>query len=97
MIELRAHALDLLNAAIFTPACKICDGHTVAFDLVDFNKTGHSSKYPYGVAGIPVQYYKCKDCFFIFTDFFDKFTNEQWVNYIYNEEYYVSVDPEYSG
>jgi len=96
MTELRAYAIDLLNASINSPACKICSGHTTAFDLVDFNKTGHISKYPYGVSGIPVQYYKCDECQFIFTDFFDKFSSDQWVNYVYNKEYYIGVDPEYA-
>lgn len=96
MTELRNHAIGLLDQANGGVPCKICDSHATPFDLVDFNKTGHHSKYPYGVAGIPVRYDRCDNCGFIFTGFFDSFTADQWSEYVYNDEYYIGVDPEYA-
>jgi 2-polyprenyl-3-methyl-5-hydroxy-6-metoxy-1,4-benzoquinol methylase len=96
MIELREYAFNLIAASAGPPVCKICEGDTAVFDLVDFNKTCHVRRYPFGVARIPVVYYKCIDCEFIFTDFFDGFTGDQWTTYVYDEQYYVDVDPEYA-
>lgn len=96
MGELRAYAVNLLNASSGPPVCKVCHGRTTTFDLVDFNKTGHAQKYPYGIVGIPVLYYRCELCDFIFTDFLDGFSDQQWLDYVYNGEYYATVDPEYA-
>lgn len=52
--------------------------------------------YPRGLAGIPVYYWTCSACGFIFTDFFDQFTADQWRKYVYNDEY-LRADPEYSS
>lgn len=43
---------------------------------------------------IPIIYRRCDECQFIYTDFFDDFTSDQWRFYVYNDEY-VKVDPEY--
>jgi hypothetical protein len=96
MTELRTHAIGLLDKQSEGTPCKICGARATPFDLVDFNKTCHQSKYPYGIAGIPVRYDRCDDCGFIFTEFFDSFTGEQWSKYVYNDEYYIGVDPEYA-
>lgn len=94
--ELRAHAVDMLNSLTSAPACKVCGSATNVFDLVDFNKTGHSRKYPLGISGVPVTYHRCVSCEFIFTDFFDLFTDDQWTEYVYNSQYYSDVDPDYA-
>lgn len=52
------------------------------------------TQYPLGLSGIPVMYRICSQCQFIFTDFFDEFTSEQWQRYVYNDEY-IKIDPEY--
>jgi 2-polyprenyl-6-hydroxyphenyl methylase/3-demethylubiquinone-9 3-methyltransferase len=46
------------------------------------------------LSGIPVYYYRCSHCRFIFTTAFDDFTKEEFLQYIYNEEYLL-VDPDY--
>jgi len=96
MIELREYAFDHLAAFTAPPACKICEGDTVEYDLVDFNKAAHASRYPLGVAKIPVLYYRCRECGLIFTNLFDEFTRDEWTAYIYNQEYYAVIDPEYA-
>ncbi|MFM0203764.1 class I SAM-dependent methyltransferase [Paraburkholderia fungorum] len=77
-------------------ACKICGGAAQPFDFVDFNKTCDKSLYPSGLRGIPVLYRKCTDCGFIFTDFFDDFTPDQWRTHVYNDDY-AKVDPDYDS
>lgn len=47
-----------------------------------------------GLGAIPVIYRMCSRCQFIFTDFFDSFSRDQWQRYVYNDEY-IKVDPEY--
>jgi 2-polyprenyl-6-hydroxyphenyl methylase/3-demethylubiquinone-9 3-methyltransferase len=45
-------------------------------------------------SGIPIYYYRCPDCKFIFTTAFDRFTHADFARVIYNDEY-VLVDPDY--
>jgi hypothetical protein len=62
---------------------------------VDFNKSCDSkNSYPLGISKIPVPYYCCKLCGFLFTDFCDFYGAKEFKEYIYNEDY-IKVDPEY--
>jgi 2-polyprenyl-6-hydroxyphenyl methylase/3-demethylubiquinone-9 3-methyltransferase len=45
-------------------------------------------------SGIPIYYYRCSECGFIFTTAFDHFTTEDFRRHIYNEDYPL-VDPDY--
>jgi hypothetical protein len=94
--ELLGHAVERLCAAREYPTiqCKICDGNASPFDVVDFAKSCHQSPYPLGLSAVPVMYRQCDRCQFLFTDFFDSFTAEQWQRYIYNEDY-AKADPDY--
>ena len=90
------HAQTFLATISREVDCKICGNAAPPFDIVDFGKTANKNMYPYGVCGVPVVYNKCKKCGFIFTRFFDAFTDEQWKTHLYNDDYYIGVDPEYS-
>jgi 2-polyprenyl-6-hydroxyphenyl methylase/3-demethylubiquinone-9 3-methyltransferase len=46
------------------------------------------------LSGIPIYYHRCPACRFVFTTAFDHFTKEDFLRYIYNDEY-VLVDPDY--
>lgn len=70
--------------------CKCCGGNSKLFDVVDFNKTG----IPYELSGMPVYYYRCQSCGFIYTNFFDNFTDYDFATRVYNDEY-ILVDPDY--
>jgi 2-polyprenyl-6-hydroxyphenyl methylase/3-demethylubiquinone-9 3-methyltransferase len=62
---------------------------------VDFHKNCESIRRKVlDLSGIPIYYYRCPDCRFIFTTAFDHFTKEDFCRYIYNEEYLL-VDPDY--
>jgi SAM-dependent methyltransferase len=76
--------------------CKICGSPSPIFDIVDFNKHCSSDPYEYGVAQVPVNYYRCAHCQLIFTDFIDDWTVDEISRFIYNDDY-VKVDPEYLG
>lgn len=77
------------------PCCKVCGGNTVLFDVVDFKKTCSKEPYPNGLRGVPIYYFQCKNCGFIFTDFFDQFSESDFTRYVYNEEYKDAIDPEW--
>ncbi len=47
------------------------------------------------VSGIPVPYFRCEVCGFLFTDFFDTWTAQAFRRFIYNDDY-ILVDPEYA-
>jgi 2-polyprenyl-6-hydroxyphenyl methylase/3-demethylubiquinone-9 3-methyltransferase len=44
--------------------------------------------------GIPVYYYRCDACNFIFTTYFDEYTHRDFAERIYNEEY-DTIDPDH--
>lgn len=76
--------------------CKVCSGIAPAFDVVDFQKICSTDQpYMFGQAGIPVYYYRCMDCEFLFTDFVDDWTAADFSRFIYNEDY-IKVDGDYA-
>jgi hypothetical protein len=75
--------------------CKVCGGQTRLFSIVESGK--HCNLQLAAAApgsGKPVEYYRCLDCDFIFTRFFDAYTAEQFKAEIYNDDY-VNFDPLY--
>lgn len=91
----RLAALPRLRRAPPAPRqCKICMAPAALFDVVDFNKCCDKDFYAFGLAGIPVIYYWCQKCGFIFTDFFDSWSGKDFVQFIYNNDYQI-VDGEY--
>jgi hypothetical protein len=93
-VELLAWSHRYAERARAELRCKVCDGSSPRFDVVDFHKCCDPRLYPFGLSGVPVFYYRCHTCRFIFTDFFDGFTPAQWSRHVYNADY-VKVDPEY--
>ena len=76
--------------------CKICGGIAETFDVVDFKKIcSLDNPYMFGLSGIPVYYYRCTDCEFLFTTFCDDWTAEDFRNFIYNDDY-IKVDGDYA-
>lgn len=77
--------------------CKICNCKSHRWGVVDFNKNceERNGKYlPY--TGEAIYYYQCEHCGFIFTDAFDLWDRQQFLDRIYNADY-DNVDPEYDG
>jgi len=76
--------------------CKLCGGFSVPFDSLDFFKfCSPTDPFAFGFSGIPVEYRRCRDCGFIFTDFFDDWSSEEFATYVYNSDY-PRVDSEYA-
>src|SRR6266567_4837600 len=76
-------------------ACKICGSPALPFDVVDFWKfCSEHDCYSMGTSGIPVTYFRCIRCGFIFTTFFDDWSPEDFLTYIYNDDY-ARIDGEY--
>jgi SAM-dependent methyltransferase len=76
-------------------ACKVCGCPALPFDVVDFWKfCSEQDCYAMGMSGIPVTYFRCIRCEFIFTTFFDDWSPEDFSNYIYNDDY-ARIDGEY--
>lgn len=76
--------------------CKCCGGNALLFGVVDFNKNCEVRRQsPLPLAGVPVYYHRCTRCAFIFTVAFDGFTDQQFLDVIYNAQYAL-VDPEYA-
>jgi 2-polyprenyl-6-hydroxyphenyl methylase/3-demethylubiquinone-9 3-methyltransferase len=92
----RVAKLDPANPFDNTKCCKVCGAPAVAFDAVDFNKyCATEDYYEFGFARIPVVYWRCVLCSFVFTDFFDDWTPSEFSQYIYNDDY-IKVDGEYA-
>lgn len=91
----KASPLNRLNALQGTPPCKLCQGTTRFFDLVDANKvTSVVDCYGFGLSGVGVVYVRCDGCGFVFSADFDDWSTDDFARHIYNDDY-VLVDPEY--
>lgn len=75
--------------------CKVCGGSFALFDVLDFEKRCMPPAVAPPTSGVPVYYRRCTDCGFIGSDFCDNFSNTQWTEIVYNDDYYKTVDPEY--
>jgi len=77
--------------------CKCCGGMAVHFGEVDFHKNCEEHR---GIflppSGIPVPYFRCWVCGFLFTRFFDHWTSNEFKAHIYNDSY-SQVDPDYAA
>lgn len=87
ILKLRpAAALDTMRA------CKLCNHPAHPFATVDFNKSCNAL--PLERSGVLVEYFRCQRCELLFTDFFDRWSADDFSHYIYNGGY-DDVDPEY--
>jgi len=78
-------------------ACKICDGASPLFGVVDFHKSCIEARGKcLNVSGKPIYYRRCDACGFLFTEAFDDWSAQAFVKYIYNDDY-VLVDPDYAA
>jgi hypothetical protein len=78
-------------------SCKCCNHNAILYDVCDFNKSCEEARSKFlPLSGIPIYYYKCSHCGFIFTDEFDAATKEEFEQYIYNDDYII-VDPDYEN
>lgn len=78
--ELFLYAVERLEATLSARnlPCKICGAESIPFGTLDFNISCETRRAPHKLSLIPVVYRSCNHCGFIFTDFFDVFTNDQW-------------------
>jgi tetratricopeptide (TPR) repeat protein len=79
--------------------CKCCGGASRPCGVVDFSRscedrTTGASVEPH--AGVPIAYFRCDDCGFVFTPAMDGWTRQDFSAYIYNDDY-VRHDPDYLG
>lgn len=95
--DLVEHAMLHMEFNLTQPLtpCKVCGGRSTLFDVLDFNKRCTPSGVAPSALGVPIYYRRCADCRFIGTNFFDNFSNAQWTGLVYNDDYYLTVDPEY--
>jgi 2-polyprenyl-6-hydroxyphenyl methylase/3-demethylubiquinone-9 3-methyltransferase len=63
---------------------------------VDFSKNcrEHEGNFFLALRGIPIYYYRCPQCGFIFTTAFDHFSADDFKRSVYNDDY-LAVDPDY--
>src|ERR1700730_17563691 len=86
----------LLSNPTSTIPCRICATAAIAFDVVDYHKACGADPYRFGMAGVLVTYYRCPSCCCIFTNFFDRWSPQDFKRFIYNRDYEL-VDPEFDG
>lgn len=65
--------------------------------VVDFNKSCEIDRgLIVALSGMPIWYYRCGSCAFLFTQEFDRFSIADWRALVYNDDY-LTVDPDYAG
>lgn len=76
-------------------ACKCCGATARLYGECDLNKSCLELQGKFlPPSGIPVSYYRCPECGFVFCIDFDDATPEEFKEYIYNDGY-AEVDPDY--
>jgi 2-polyprenyl-6-hydroxyphenyl methylase/3-demethylubiquinone-9 3-methyltransferase len=79
-------------------ACKCCGAAAQLYGVCDFAKMGRER---FGEllprTGIPIYYYRCAACGFIFTTQFDQATHDELTRHVYNDEYVRAVDLDYAS
>jgi SAM-dependent methyltransferase len=76
-------------------SCKCCGAAAMPYGVVDFHKNCEIYRRKVlGISGVPIYYHRCPACGFLFTTAFDDFTTDDFLRYVYNEEYAL-VDPDY--
>ncbi|HLJ65542.1 MAG TPA: class I SAM-dependent methyltransferase [Stellaceae bacterium] len=85
-----------VKPATGTPTpCKVCGAPSPLHGVVDFNKACiDQNDQVLPLAGLPIYYRRCQNCDFMFTDAFDDWGQDDYKNYIYNDDY-LKVDPDY--
>ena len=79
-----------------TTKCKCCREEALLYDVRDFAKNCMENRgVQLPLSGIPVYYYKCACCGFIFTRQFDDLSRDDFKRLVYNEDY-ATVDPEWN-
>ncbi|NYE59759.1 hypothetical protein FHW58_000911 [Duganella sp. 1224] len=81
-------------AALAAVPCPVCATQTVPHDVVDFNKNCeemHQRFLP--LAGWPIYYHRCPECGFVLAPEFQRWSEQDFLHHIYNEEY-AAVDPD---
>lgn len=90
-----SNPLGLRPVSTARVSCKICDGPTDLYGVVDLNRPCEiAGIVAPPLAGIPVYYRRCAVCGFLFTDAFDDWSVDQFKEHIYNDSYHL-VDPDY--
>lgn len=75
--------------------CPICNGQTVILDVVDFNKSCEENRGKFlPLSGIPIYYIQCTCCLFTFAPEFKKWSENNFLEKIYNDQY-IEIDPDY--
>ena len=65
------------------------------YGVVDFHQSCVDPRIrPFQPSGVPIHYFRCGVCRFLFTTAFDHFTTADFQRYIYNSDY-VLFDPDY--
>lgn len=81
-------------------ACAICGRADPGFlGEKDFGISGNDHFEGHRVFedyGAQIPYYACRDCGFVFTNAFDRWTTQQWREHVYNDQYGLA-DPPFSS
>lgn len=75
--------------------CPVCAGRWSLFDVVDFHKSCLEERSQFvPLCGVPIYYGRCKDCGFIFSPQMHRWSDAEFAERVYNEQY-VLVDPDF--
>ncbi|MCC7101424.1 MAG: class I SAM-dependent methyltransferase [Rubrivivax sp.] len=93
---------DLLDKLPACPAaeapCKVCGAASPLFDVCDFMKNCEQRRdaaLGRPLAGVPIYYYRCPACGFLFTIAFDGLGEAELGALVYNDDY-VRYDPDFA-
>nr|WP_199068069.1 class I SAM-dependent methyltransferase [Chromobacterium sp. ASV5] len=90
--------LDASTLLLDAPhGCSICRArHLSYFGSKDFGHAGNdhfSGSRTFADYGVLIPYFQCRECGFVFTQAFDAWSPEDFVEHIYNDDYHLSDPP----
>ena len=80
------------------PVCPCCASQTELFGTKEFNITGNDyfcGERQFEDSGVDIPYYRCQSCGYLFTNAMDDWSDDDFKNLIYNDEY-IKTDPPFT-
>lgn len=86
-----------IKTIVSDSVCKICESPAHLYGVTDFNTSCYGNnvhRYNYPLSGHAIYYHKCTYCNLIFTNAFDDWSDEEYKQHIYNDDY-IKYDPNF--
>ena len=87
----------MIRLSVQAQPCPVCGSDAAPYDVADFDKSCVGARGLYLTpSGVPIYYFLCPSCGFLFAPEFKNWTAEDFARHVYNADYH-RVDPDFDG